>query len=293
MHPSTPPTPVLVLGASGTVGRHVVPRLLAAGHPVRVCGRSVARLRDRFGDEVDAVRLDLRDPTSWPAAFSGVERMFLLRPPHVGNVRRDLLPALAGARDSGVQHVVFLSLQGAEGNRVVPHATVEAWLRESGMAWTFVRPSFFLENLSGTHAPDIRDRDEIVVPAGGGATSFVAAEDVAAVAAEALLHPDRHRFTAWTPTGATAMDYAQVARVLTEVLGRPVRYARPGIPAYLRHAHSVLGMPWGMALVTAAIYTVARLGRAAGTTGDIRTVLGRDPIGVREWATTARAVWER
>ena len=86
----TPSTPVLVLGASGTVGHHVAPRLLAAGQPVRVVGRSVARLRDLFGDEVDAVRFDLRDAGSWPAAFAGVDRMFVLRPPEVGNVRREV-----------------------------------------------------------------------------------------------------------------------------------------------------------------------------------------------------------
>ena len=289
----TPSTPVLVLGASGTVGHHVARRLLAAGQPVRVVGRSVARLRDLFGDEVDAVRFDLRDAGSWPAAFAGVDRMFVLRPPEVGNVRRDLLPPLAAARDAGVSHVVFLSLQGVERNRVVPHATVEAWLRSSGLSWTFVRPSFFLENLSGTHAADIRDRDAIIVPAGRGSTSFVAAEDVAAVAAEALIRPEGYRSTAWTPTGTTALDYGKVAAVLSEVLGRPVRYTRPGIPAYLRHARTTLGMPWGMALVTAAIYTAARLGLAAGTTDDIRTVLGREPLGVREWATASRAAWER
>lgn len=285
-------TPVLVLGATGTVGYHVARRLLAAGEPVRVAGRSVGRLRELFGDEVDAVRLDLRDPASWSDAFSGVDRAFVLRPPDVGNVRRDLLPALAAAREAGVSHIVFLSLQGAERNRVVPHATVEAWLRRSGMAWTFVRPSFFMENLSGTHAPDIRDRNQIVVPAGRGATSFVAADDVAAVAAEALLRPEQHRFAALTPTGAVALDYGQVATILSEVLGRPVRYTRPGIPAYVRHARSVLGMPWGMAVVTAAIYTAARLGLAVGTTDDIRCVFGREPVGVREWAIGARRAWE-
>ena len=289
----TSSTPVLVLGASGTVGRHVVRRLLEAGKPVRVAGRSVDRLRELFGDEVEAVPFDLRDPRSWGGAFTGVDRMFLLRPPDVGNVRRDLLPSLVAARDAGISHVVFLSLQGAERNLVAPHATVEAWLKGSGMAWTFVRPSFFMENLSGTHAADVRDHDAIIVPAGGGSTSFVAAADVGAVAAEALLAPEQHRFVSWTPTGAVALDYAQVAAVLSEVLGRPIRYTRPGILAYVRHARTVLGMPWGMALVTAAIYTAARLGLAAGTTDDLRTVLGREPVGLCEWATGARRAWER
>lgn len=91
---------------------------------------------------------------------------------------------------------------------------------------------------------DIRDRDEILVPAGHGATAFVDAEDVGAVAAAALLHPSAHRNTAWTVTGKETLTYEQVARILTIELGRPIRYAQPGIVRYLRHARQTLGMPW-------------------------------------------------
>ena len=177
-----------------------------------------------------------------------------MRPPAIGNVRRDLLPAVAAARKAGVRHVVFLSLQGAAKNKVVPHAAVEKWLRSSGLVWTFVRASFFAQNLSTTHADDIRDRDEIVVPAGNGGTAFVDAEDVGAVAATALLDPTTHGRKAWTVT-ARALTYHQVADILSDELGRPIRYTRPSLPRYIRHAHGSLGMPWGMVVVTSAIYS--------------------------------------
>jgi uncharacterized protein YbjT (DUF2867 family) len=290
--------PVLVTGASGTVGRHVVRTLLEAGVPVRRAVRGAGGDGDppgagASGPAADAVRFDFSDPRTWPQAYDGVRSMFLLRPPAVSNVRRDLLPAVAAARVAGVEHVVFLSLQGAERNRVVPHATVESWLRGSGLDWTFVRPSFFLQNLSTTHAVDIRERDEILVPAGNGRTAFVDALDVAQVAAAALLDRERYAGSALTPTGDEALGYEQVAQVLSQVLGRPVRYARPGIARYARHARRELGMPWGMVAVTAAIYTTARLGLAAGLTGDVRTVLGRAPTGVRAFAERERSAWER
>ena len=156
---------ILVTGASGNVGAVVARELHAAHAEVRLGMRSPA-----LGVAHD-VAFDFTDPATWSAAFEGVRSMFLVRPPAIGNVRRDLLPAVAAARDAGVQHVVFLSLQGAEKNKVVPHARVEAWLRGSGMAWTFVRASFFHQNLSTTHVSDVRDRDEILVPAGRGATA--------------------------------------------------------------------------------------------------------------------------
>lgn len=281
--------PILVTGASGNVGSAVVRSLTDRGARVRTTGRPGSAATAGDGDEV--VAFDFTDRVTWARAFAGVETMFLVRPPVIGNVKRDLLPAVAAARQAGVRHVVFLSLQGAEKNKVVPHATVESWLRGSGMSWTFVRASFFHQNLSTTHAGDIRDRDQIIVPAGRGATAFVDAEDVGAVAAAALADPDAHRNTAWTVTGPRALPYDQVAAILTHELGRPIHYTRPGALRYVRHARKVLGMPWGMVMVTTAIYTTARLGLAAGLSDDVRIVLGRDPIDFAEFAHRERRAW--
>jgi uncharacterized protein YbjT (DUF2867 family) len=284
--------PVLVTGASGNVGALVVAVLLAEGVPVRAADVDPGRVLARFPG-VPVVRFDFTDPATWPAAFDGVEVMFLMRPPELANIARDMTPALAAAREAGVRHTVLLSLQGAEHNRVVPHAKIEAWLRASGRDWTFVRPSFFMENLSGVHAPDLRDRDQIIVPAGQGATAFVAAADVAEVAVAALLDPAGHRNRAWTPTGPQALTYTQVAEILSAELGRSIRYTRPGALHYAWHARQALGMPVGMVAVTTAIYTVARLGRAAGLTDDVRTVTGRAPLSFAEWAHQHRDTWTR
>lgn len=281
--------PILVVGATGTVGAAVERELRAAGLPMRAGVR-----RCRVGAAgADDVALDLTAPATWPGAFDGVRTMFLLRPPALGNARRDVLPAVAAAREAGVEHVVFLSLQGADRIRVVPHHAIESWLRTSGLGWTFVRPSFFCQNLSTTHAGDVRDRSEVVVPAGNGRTAFVDALDVAAVAARALADPVAHRGKAWTVTGPDALTYSEVARLLTAELGREIRYRSPGLARYARHAHSALGMAPGMIAVTAAIYTTARLGLADSLTSDVQTVLGRPPIAFREFAHRERAIWAR
>jgi len=285
--------PVLVTGATGNVGRHVVAGLLDAGRPVRAADVDTAQVTEVFGDAVEPVRLDFTDPSTWAAAYTGVQVMFVLRPPRLAKIARDMAPSLEAAQQAGVAHMVLLSLQGAESNRGVPHAKLEAWLRQSGLGWTFVRPSFFAENLTSTHRSDIRDRDKIMVPAGDGATSFVTASDVAAVATAALLDPTAHRGKAWTPTGPHALTYTEVAAILSAVLDRPIRYRRPGVLRYARHARTTLGMPWGMVGVTTAIYTVARLGKASGLTDDVRTVTGRDPTEFRDWAEQHRDSWAR
>ena len=278
-------TPILVTGATGTVGRPLVRALVAAGASVRAASRSAHPV-----DGAEAVRVDLAEPASWAGALAGVRTLFLLLPP-----RASAVPFLEAARASGARHVVLLSVQGADhpvAARVVPHARVEAWLRTSGMTWTFVRPSFFVQNLSVVHGRQVREHDELLLPAGRGLTAFVDVDDVAAVAAAALLDPAGHAGRAWTPTGPEALTYDEVAARMGAVLGRPIAYRRPGLVA-----HAVRPLRWGMApgmvAVTSVVYTTARLGLAAGLTGDVEVVTGLRPARVEDVLRRERAAFER
>jgi uncharacterized protein YbjT (DUF2867 family) len=284
---------ILVTGATGNIGSIVVESLLSAGEKVRAAGTNVDAIKRRFGDSVEPVVLNFTDSSTWPGAFRGVTQMFLMRPPALGKPKTQMLPSLEAAQSAGVRQMVLLSLQGAEHNKVVPHYALEQWLRSSEVDWTFVRPSFFMQNLTTTHLTDIRERDEIMVPAGRGATAFVDASDVAAVAVQALLAPSEHRHVAWTPTGPEALTYDQIADNLTRVLGRRIVYRHPGVLRYARHARKTLGMPWGMVAVTTAIYSVARFGSAAGLTNDVLTVTGREPVSFADFAAREQQLWSR
>ncbi|WP_340268507.1 NmrA family NAD(P)-binding protein [Aquipuribacter nitratireducens] len=288
MSPRRADGPLVVTGATGTVGAPVVRALVAAGADVRAAVRPGGPAVPP--GPAEEVPFDWQDEATWRPAFAGAHSVFVVRPPQLGRPRTHMLPALAAAREAGVRHLVLLSLQGAEGNRVVPHATLERWMRGSGVPWTFVRPSFFMQNLTGTHRDEIRDLSTLVVPAGSGRTALVDALDVADVAAAALLDPTEHAGRAWTPTGPEALTYDEVAAVLSAELGREIRYARPGLLRYARHARAS-GMPWGMVAVTSGIYTVARLGRAGGLTDDVRRLTGRSPRDLRHFVARERAAW--
>lgn len=284
---------VLVTGATGNVGSAVLALLHAANIPAHGAvrpGLSTGQIRLAETDAAP-VAFDFLDPSSWDGAFQGVELLFLVRPPALSNVPRDILPALEAAKRAGVKHIVFLSLQGAESNAIVPHAKIEKWLRSSGLRWTFLRPSFFMQNLSTTHVAEIRDRSRIIIPAGNGRTAFVDVADIAAVAFEVLTDPENHIGCAWTLTGPTAHTYYEIAEILSRELSRTIRYTRPGLGRYAIQARRDLAMPWAMVLVTAAIYTVARLGRASGLTDDVRTVTGRPPTSFADFAHRERTAW--
>lgn len=286
---------VLVTGATGTVGRPLVARLAASPATVRVAARSPADAREWIGAEPPAdaaeglsadaadleyVEFDLERPETWGATLADVDRLFLLIPPAVGvDPVREF--ASAAAR-MGVDHVVYLSILGAEKLPVLPHRRVEKHLARSGVAWTFLRASWFMQNLSEIHRPEIVERDELFVPAGDGVLSFTDARDVAAVAATVLTAAG-HRNRAYDLTGPEALDFHDAAAVFTDVLDRPITYADPSRLAFARHMYR-RGVPAGMVAFMTVEYSVVRLGWSGRTADDVETVLGRSPHTLRAFA---------
>jgi uncharacterized protein YbjT (DUF2867 family) len=185
---------ILVTGASGNVGREVVNACLARGLPVVAAGR-------RSSTAVPTRRFDFSDRTTWSPALEGVDRVFLLRPPAVANVDETLNPFVDEAYRSGVTHVVFLSVQGAEDRPRIPHHAIEKHLEQVGRSWTFLRPGFFAQNFQDAYRRDIVEDDRIYVPAGEGAVAFVDLRDVGEVAARVFEAPEAHRHAAYPLTG--------------------------------------------------------------------------------------------
>jgi uncharacterized protein YbjT (DUF2867 family) len=259
------------------------------GAPVRAAARDVGRARQMLGGGIEVVPFDFRQPATHAEALTGARALFLVRPPDLADVRGTITPVVAAARQAGVEHIVFLSLLGVERNPIVPHYRIEAVLRASGVDWTFLRASFFMQNLAGVHAVDIRAHGEVFVPAGHGRTSFIDARDVAAVATLALTSPG-HRRLAYPLTGGEALTYGEVATIFSEVLGRSITYPAPSPLAFVRRMRQ-RGQSWSFIVVMLGIYTAARLGRAGAIAPDTEYLLGRPPLTMRQFVEDHRHVW--
>lgn len=287
----------LVTASTGTVGQHVVRALADREVRVRVGSRDPESARERFADEeldhCEFVAFDFTRPETWGRSLTDVDGVFLVRPPEVDASTVGAF-AEAAARD-GVTRLVYLSALGAEKNVLIPHHRIEKRITETDATYTLLRASFFMQNLLNVHAPDIVEHDEVFVPAGDGKTSFVDARDVGAVAATVLTEPG-HENRAYDITGAEALDYGEVARVFSGVLGRPITYPKPSLVAFARRMRR-RGQPLGFIALMCGIYTTARLGLATRVTPDTRRVLGREPRRmesfVEDYASGFRAESER
>ncbi|HET6257321.1 MAG TPA: NmrA/HSCARG family protein [Pseudonocardia sp.] len=195
--------PIAVVGATGLQGGATIRALLGVDVPARALARRAdsdpARALTELG--ADVVTADLDDPGSLRAAFRGVNGIFAMTTP--GYEQRTDLEVAHGhaiadaAAAVGVPHVVYSSVGGAERHTGIPHfdskRDVEEYLVARGLSATFVRPVFFMDNFAQFATPAVEDGTLVVrlpLPA-GIPLQMIAAEDIGAVAAAAMLDPDR------------------------------------------------------------------------------------------------------
>lgn len=219
---------ILVTGATGTVGRHVVAQLARRGADVRALVRDPAKAG--FPAGVDVVQGDLLDVDSLRSAFAGVSTLFLLNAV-VPDEYTQALIALNLAREAGIERIVYLSVIHGDRYANVPHFAgkfgVERMIEQMGLHATILRPAYFIDN-------DLTVKDVVSghgiypMPIGSKGLAMVDTRDVGEVAAIELIRrersavplpPDRINLV-----GPDVLTGADVAAIWSEVLGRPVVY---------------------------------------------------------------------
>ena len=237
---------ILVTGATGSNGTNLL-RLLASR---RVPARAMVRPRNKASGIVglpgiEIVAGDFDDPVSLERALRGIERAFLLTN-STERAEAQQLSFVVAARRSGVEHIVKLSQFAAAEDSPVRflryHAVVERTIRESGLAYTFLRPNLFMQGLLG-FAPTIKSQDRFYAPIGDAKVSVVDVRDIAAVAAAALTsrgHTDR----TYTLTGPEPLSHAEMATQLSRATGRTITFVDVPEEAMREGLHSMNMPAW-------------------------------------------------
>ncbi|KOX24531.1 hydroxylase [Saccharothrix sp. NRRL B-16348] len=204
---------ILVTGATGTVGRHLVTHLLAAGHRVRALSRRPGNAG--LPADVEVVRGDTTDVDSLAAAFAGATAAHLINFGHGYRPLDNGEEVAAAARRAGVGRVTLLG-GWAEG-------TLEPAVRASGLEWTQLRPLEFMANTLTDWGPPLRAEGVIREPHGDRRSAAVHEADIAAVAATALT-TDGHAGQTYTLTGPEALTPRDKVRHLAGATGRDLRF---------------------------------------------------------------------
>jgi uncharacterized protein YbjT (DUF2867 family) len=268
-------TKVLVTGATGTTGRQIVDALGAKGLEVRAGVRTPERAGDLGLAEV--VRLDFEAEDTLIEALHGVDAAYLVTP-----FIEDAVPYverfLAAATGSGLGHVVRLSSAGADPasdfGLARTHGLSEERVKASGIPWTILRPSFFMDNLLNFGGETIKKDGAFYGAAGDAKVAYVSSRDIADVVATVLAHRADHRGKTYALTGPDAVTNHEAAALLTKVTGKTVKYVDL-TPEELAKGAASNGVPSWMAEAIGRLELVKRNGWAATVSPDVEAVLGR------------------
>ncbi|MCZ0204375.1 NAD(P)H-binding protein [Streptomyces sp. UMAF16] len=268
---------ILVIGATGTTGGRTAAQLTAAGHRVRAASRRATPVPG-----AQPVRFDWYDPGTFGGALDGTDRVYLVPPLGDPDPAAVMLPFLRQARAAGVRRAVLLGSSAipADGPGV---GAVHRALPELFDQWAVLRPSWFMQNFTGTHmhARSIREHGVILTAAGSGRVGFVDADDIAAVAVHALTD-DRAPGTDLVLTGPQALGYDDIAAIVTEVTGRPVTHQPL---TYERMRDRLAGqLPLEFAEMLAGMDRAIAEGAEDRTTDTVQRLTGRPPHSFREVA---------
>jgi uncharacterized protein YbjT (DUF2867 family) len=279
---------LLVTGASGQLGREAVTLLASKGWAVRAASRDPQRLT--VPQNVGTVAMDYDDPASVDLALQGVDAALLIAPALDWDAPRKLAHFIRVAAKNPDFHVVFISALGVDHAESAPLRQVEHLLFKSGVRWTVLRPNFFMDNFAGgSLAQSIRQDRRIGLAASDKKTSFIAASDIAAVASECF---NRKLFgKEFNLTGPAAYDHAEVAALLSSVIGTTVSYAQ--LPeATLRKGMLDAGVPDSVIRYLEMLYGAVRSGLMAAVTDDVMAVTGTPPTSLPDFLRRHAAVWK-
>ena len=275
--------PILITGATGTIGREVVKYLRRRNAAVRVAVRDQNKAVQQFGRELELCEFDFANEATFGRALAGIGAIFLL-PPLGPNQTAIVNRFVDAAKQAGVIHIVKLSAIDAD--RDPPfvvgswHAASDRHIRNSGLAFTFLRPNSFMQNFINYFPP----RDGVIyLPWGNGRASFVDTRDIAEVAAQALTD-ENHVNQTYNLTGPAALTIGEIADILSDAVGRKIKYV--DVPESAASDGMLqVGLPQWQVDALMELHAINKRSQWNTVTRDVEKVTGRPPI---DFATFAR-----
>jgi len=267
---------IAVLSGTGTTGRRVVRRLDALGIPTRSGSRSATP------------RFDWADESTWPSTLEGVRAAYLAYHPDMAapGAAKAVGTLSSMAVEAGVERLVLLSGRGEEDGWPTEQA-----VRDSGLAWTILRSSWFSQNFSESFMIDPLLAGEVVLPTGDVTEPFVDVEDLADAAVAALIRPG-HEARTYELTGPRLLTFGDAVEEIASASGRPIAFV-PVSTAEFAAGLAEQAVPPDLVGFLTHLFTKVLDGRNSHLTGDLGEILGRPARDFRDYAitTASTGVW--
>jgi uncharacterized protein YbjT (DUF2867 family) len=252
---------ILITGATGNIGFELIRFLNErdTAHTIVAGVRDIPKAKAKFSayPELNYVLFDFDKPETFEPALHGVDSVFLLRPPHISDVKKYFAPLIEKMSEKNVSHVLFLSVQGAEKSKIIPHNKIERLIEDSGISYIFLRPSYFMQNLTDNLLSDIRLKRKILLPAGKAKFNWVDIENISEAAAFLLDDFSEYKNKALEITGYQNENFEYVAELISKAISETFEYKSLN-PFRFFFIKKKQGMPAGKIVVMLMLHYLPR-----------------------------------
>jgi len=219
---------ILITGATGNVGSEVIRFLMEVNTSNEITAgvRDVNKAKGQFKNFVNLkyVCFDFENRDTFEESFTGIDCIFLLRPPQISDIDTYFKPLINKIKEKNITEIVFLSVQGAEISKIIPHNKIEKLITESGLNHIFLRPSYFMQNLTTTLLQDIQLKRRIILPAGKAKFNWIDIENIGEICAILLdRFPDFKNQTIEL-TGYENENFYTVVNLINKTVRNPISY---------------------------------------------------------------------
>jgi len=278
---------ILITGAGGNVGYEVIKGLYDMNSPHQIIAghHNVDKLKHTTSvfHNLRYRHLDFTRQETFREALKDLDVVFLLRPPHLADISGIFAPFIEKMKEKAVKKIVFLSVQGVEKQKFIPHHKIEKLIWESDLEYAFLRPGYFMQNLTSTLLREIKQDNKIFIPAGKLKFNWVDARDVGLVGAHVLNDFERHQNRSYEITGSEFCGFEKVARELSGQLGRTIKYESPNVLRFYR-AQKKQGVQRNMIFVMLMLHYLPRFSKnSARLTHAVKEITGKDPHLLRDF----------
>lgn len=279
---------ILLTGITGNNGGATARALLEKGVKFRALVRDTAKAADWAAQGVELVQGDLNDPTSVTAALEGVDRAVLVLPNGEDQERLEVA-FVATAKDAGLNWIIKISspeaVRGTTSPIPLAHLAAEDAIKASGMNWTMVRPSFFMQNLRGA-IPKAIENGVLAMPMGEGNAALTNCDDSGQFIAHILTDENiaQHFGQYYDITGPDeVLSFAEIAAVIGEVAGKEIKYAPADAAKYKEIMRPFVSSDWHSDAVAHLFAEIADNTTPGIKTDTFQKMMGRPGTSFKEF----------
>jgi len=286
---------ILITGATGNIGSSIIRFLMESDttNEIVAAVRDIGKAKSLFTayEKLGYMYFDFENPDSFRVATHNIDRIFLLRPPHISDIEKYFRPLIEILKEQQIQEIVFLSVQGAEKSKVIPHNKIESLIKSFKFDYIFLRPSYFMQNLTTTLLGDIKTKRKIILPSGSAKFNWIDIENIGESCSILLNRFYEFKNQAIELTGSENENFFKVVDLINASISRPIQFENVN-PFRFYAVKKMDGMKKGMIIVMIMLHFLPRFQKKPNISDFYEKLTGKKPTKLIDFIMREREKFE-